>query len=103
MNRSIVAGSGPEVETLINEWADAGYVVESSFDGNRWWHRRIDPAFVRDVNFPINRIDLVASVYSSSPSTPATVAEWVAAGYVIDARPTGDTWINRAGQKAGAR
>lgn len=102
MNRSIIAGTGPDVEALINEWTEDGYAVESSYDNGRWWHRRLAPEQVRDVNIPANRIELSTAVASTDPSAPDTINDWAEAGHVVVSARIGGAWWNRAG-KVGVR
>jgi hypothetical protein len=101
--RSIAVGTGPDIQALINEWAEAGFVVESSHDGDRWWHRRISPEYIKDVNLPTNPINLFAAVDSSGTGASEMIGRWLGDGYMVASVPLAGTWLNRAGQRAGAK
>jgi hypothetical protein len=94
--RSIAAGSDPAVQTLIGEWTAAGFMVESSHDGDRWWHRRIAPEYIKDLNLPTNLMTAYATVISSSEHAPEMIGQWLADGNMVTSRLFGSGWFNQA-------
>lgn len=101
--RSIAAGSDPDVQALVAEWIADGFTVESARDGRGWWHRRISPEYIRDVNLPTNPINMFATVESAGQGASQRIGRHLADGHVIDSRPFGGRWLNRVGQNAGAQ
>lgn len=100
--RSIAVGNGPDVQALVGGWAAAGFVVESSYDGDRWWHRKIGPEWIGHVNLPTNLMTAYATIESSGAGSAERIGRWLADGNMVTSRLFGSGWFNQAA-KAGAR
>jgi hypothetical protein len=93
---SIAVGNGPDVQALVGEWTAAGYVVESSYDGARRWHRKIGPEWIGHVNLPTNLMTTYATVGSSGEGSAETIGRWLANGDMVTSRRFDSGWFNQA-------
>ena len=93
---TVISGTGPDVEHLIGEWVTEGFMAESSYANDRWWHRRVTP----DTRMAPIPMDLGPVIASTDPGAPERIGEWLKGGNAVVSTRFGAGWNNRAVTKA---